>query len=567
MALEEDIVDDHYISSSSDDDDDSTSVEVAFDDIVNIVYLNSILLLLLLATYNTLRRRIPSIYMGRNDHVSAERRVDAVPYSAWNPLNFVPSVLKVSWRDVRVICGLDQYMFLRFVHMCSTIVCVSSVWAAIILYPIYYYGDESEVQEGWYLLSMANLAKGSKRLWCPTVFMYLFSAFTTYVMDREYRHYVELRNEWLGRGEPDIPTQHNYSLMVEKIPPDLRSDRALYDYFNAIFPGKVYSANVLVQAPDLESRMKRRNEVMKRLEKANAFLAASGRRPTHRNGKHRCRCCGIECAPYSLKDSVTVHEIIDYNRNENSDDPDTLDINDEVESFRKGERVDSVRYYEKMLQYLNIEVQDLQREKIRICQEGNETHNVTNWFSSVLRWSSGHDNNNISSLASTFEQQSEEGTHGDLMSRSDMEELSMLSMGQPLIREKVKLIDHARPGIELESLSYFKMIFYYFGGTFFISRIEMLKKKYDVVVDSVTTGSGLSSVGFVTFKDLTTVTAAANATFTTEPNTLLLQVAPEPRDIHWVNAVKDADAADAKQRSGDALVAMVRILRIGFEVL
>ena len=544
----QELTDTESYSSDSGSDSDDASVEVAFEDIVNIVYLNLMLMAVILATYNSLKRRIPSIYMGRNDHVSLERRVEPISYSFWNPLNFLPSVMKVSWREFRDICGLDQYMFLRFVHMCTTIVAVSSVWAAVFLFPVYYHGDED--QHGWYLLSVANIEDGSPRFWFPTIFMYLFSAFTTYVMDREYRHYVELRNEWLGRGEPDIPTQHNYSLMVEKVPRELRSDKALYDYFNSIFPGKIHSAHLLVQAPDLESRVKRRNEVMKRLEKAHAFLAASGRRPTHQNGKHRCRCCGIECAPYRLKDSVAVdiHEL----------DDGVANLDDEYETFVRGERVDSIRYYTQALAQLNMEVQDLQREKIQIHQDGNQSQIAQNWFSSVLRW---RNVDGGTSFTSTIEIPNDEDTQEEGATKSLKDE-SLHSMEDPLIRDKVLLVDHARPGIELEGMSYFKMIFYYFGGTFFISRIEMLKKKFDLVVDSVTTSSGMSSTGFVTFKDLSTVTSAANATFTTEPNTLLLQVAPEPRDIHWVNATKDADTVHAKQNSGDVIVAVVRFLRL-----
>jgi len=49
-------------------------------------------------------------------------------------------------------------------------------------------------------------------------------------------------------------------------------------------------------------------------------------------------------------------------------------------------------------------------------------------------------------------------------------------------------------------------------------------------------GATMSSTGFVTFLDLTSVTTAASAPLTSKPQTLDVGVAPEPRDIIWHNA-------------------------------
>ena len=57
----------------------------------------------------------------------------------------------------------------------------------------------------------------------------------------------------------------------------------------------------------------------------------------------------------------------------------------------------------------------------------------------------------------------------------------------------------------------------------------------DTALESVT-GATMSSTGFVTFLDLTTVTCAASTPLTTKPHILDVSVAPEPRDILWKNA-------------------------------
>jgi hypothetical protein len=46
----------------------------------------------------------------------------------------------------------------------------------------------------------------------------------------------------------------------------------------------------------------------------------------------------------------------------------------------------------------------------------------------------------------------------------------------------------------------------------------------------------MSSTGFITFLDLTSVTTAASTPLTSKPQILDVKVAPEPRDIIWENA-------------------------------
>lgn len=55
-------------------------------------------------------------------------------------------------------------------------------------------------------------------------------------------------------------------------------------------------------------------------------------------------------------------------------------------------------------------------------------------------------------------------------------------------------------------------------------------------MDGVLIGSGMSSTGFVTFLDLTSLTTAASTPLTSKPQVLDVTVAPEPKDIIWQNA-------------------------------
>jgi hypothetical protein len=96
------------------------------------------------------------------------------------------------------------------------------------------------------------------------------------VFGREYAHVLEWRQDWLGRGEWDTPTQSRFSILVERLPPELRSDTALRSYFERLFPGKVHSAVVcldrqvlceletLCEARSIDQERKRRQEKRKK---------------------------------------------------------------------------------------------------------------------------------------------------------------------------------------------------------------------------------------------------------------------------------------------------------------
>jgi hypothetical protein len=187
-------------------------------------------------------------------------------------------------------------MFLRYVRLCFRITFTSALWGMIILWPVYATGDGGAA--GWYFLSMANIAQGSPRLWAPAIFVWLQTLYVAFLMSEEYRHYLECRVDFLARGEGNVLCQqHMYSLMVERIPHELRSDGALFDYFSRLFPRKVHSTAVVLNLPDLEREVGRRRRVLRRLEKSMVSLEVRGRRPRHVVGRKRLRCCGIETSP------------------------------------------------------------------------------------------------------------------------------------------------------------------------------------------------------------------------------------------------------------------------------
>jgi len=359
---------------------------------------NAVVFVALMLTYEILRRIFPHVYASRQSRAAdfearknrvrekgedgnetapattaATTAVHNLPdiYQTNTPLDWVMPVFGISWRQVREAGGLDAYFFLRYIRMCFRITSVSAFWGMLILFPIFANGNNGA--SGWYHFSMANTQQGSSiGIWAPTAFMYLFSGFVFFMIKTELKHYVELRLDFLGKGDGSQDPQHHYSLMVEQIPTELRSEKALFDYFEHLFPGKVHSANVILNLPDLETLSRKKLKVTRRLEKSIAHFEATSKRPSHVVGQPRMILCGIELTP--------MMEVLK---------PRKKDINmdfDDDELVAKGERVDCINYYTHQLKRLNKKLFILQKNKRDIVEFGNQSLRATSWFSRVTEY-------------------------------------------------------------------------------------------------------------------------------------------------------------------------------------
>lgn len=67
--------------------------------------------------------------------------------------------------------------------------------------------------------------------------------------------------------------------MIEKIPAHLRSSEALFQFFNRLFPGDVYTVEVALDLSELNSLCSQRKDVVSSLEKAIAYYEAKNERP------------------------------------------------------------------------------------------------------------------------------------------------------------------------------------------------------------------------------------------------------------------------------------------------
>lgn len=289
--------------------------------------------------------------------------------------DWIAPVFGVSWHRVRKQAGLDGYFFLRYIRMNVRITAVSTFWFFLILVPVYYTGSNPEhAAKGWYHLSATNIPASGWRMWMPVLFAYLLTSFVIFVMKQEYRHFLELRQDFLARGSAHVHPQHHYSLMVENIPYEMRSERALFEYFERLFPGKTFAASIVLKVPDLEEASMRCLRTCRRLEKSLAFLHATGHRPTHVVGRGRLSVLGVELEPLEFPSCQP-----------GEDEPVVVEDEAATERTPKGTRVDSISYYTQELSANSKNLFILQQRKNRVAELGRSSQPQLTWLDGVMQ--------------------------------------------------------------------------------------------------------------------------------------------------------------------------------------
>lgn len=206
-----------------------------------------------------LARRKTSVYLCRLKHALPDRRPRDVPPK--HPFAWLHSANGLSDAELRHCVGLDAYCALSFLKMCRGLFGWTSLASTALL--LAYKNGASHLQ-GFYGLTLGNcehVLEDRWRLWLAVVFTYAFTAAAIYLATREARHYLRHRQEYLRRGDgAGESPQPRCSVLVENVPPRLRSDAAVRQYFAALFGNRdVHSAVSFVDCAHLEQLLDARD--------------------------------------------------------------------------------------------------------------------------------------------------------------------------------------------------------------------------------------------------------------------------------------------------------------------
>jgi hypothetical protein len=187
--------------------------------------------------------------------------------------------LAVTQEETLRCVGLDSYMFLRFLRLGAR-VCTLGTVLSLVLIPVYATGEaRGDATLEFNKLTLARVDQGSDRIWASLVAWYIFIAFILFEFWNEWKLYFKNRSFFLARGDIDLPKAFRYAIRVEQVPEKYRSDKALEEYFERLFPNQVSEATICLQTGKLEKLVAERHAAILKLEAAEAFTIVKPQKP------------------------------------------------------------------------------------------------------------------------------------------------------------------------------------------------------------------------------------------------------------------------------------------------
>ena len=219
-------------SSSEDDDGVNQRSSLAYTLTLNLVIFSVLVL------FFEMNRNLPRLFLKRlRKSFEEEDRVAGKPPP--HLFGWIRHIMALRNSDYLQMIGLDGYMLLRFITICFKFCVFGALLGSAILAPLYAKGDQG--YGGWQQYTLANVVSSGEittdALWLPAVFSYIYLAYAMYLFHDEFEHFVLKRLEFLVQGDPDTFQQTHYTIMIENVPPALRSVTALSAFFDKLFPG------------------------------------------------------------------------------------------------------------------------------------------------------------------------------------------------------------------------------------------------------------------------------------------------------------------------------------------
>lgn len=224
---------------------------------------NVILGIVLLILFEILRTRQVDLYQPR----IRKNLTQAFPQIKPGFLRWIGQLFWLNDEEILPTIGLDAYVTLRFTYMCwkMSVCCFLGCMILISVYAT----NENQIDfvEGINTLSMANLEPGSSKMWASLVFSYMFTFIFLGFIYKEYEHFVDKRQSFLAGNDPAIPEQMKYSIQLENVPRMYRSNDALKEFLEQMFPNEVLYCHMIIQMTELDKSIATREKIIRILEK------------------------------------------------------------------------------------------------------------------------------------------------------------------------------------------------------------------------------------------------------------------------------------------------------------
>ena len=181
--------------------------------------------------------------------------------------------------------GYDSLIFLRFHRLALRCIVKMSVFSFCVLLPLNFTGgrhaNAQDLKEyvgalfftDFLRFTMANVVRGSPRLWVHCFAAYLLTAIVIKELLVEYETFNSIRHRYLLSSEPHLRT-----VLVTNIPRHLRSARKITNYFRHVYPNAVKAVFMCQNLIQLEKLIKQRTAVLSKMEKELLILCRTEKR-------------------------------------------------------------------------------------------------------------------------------------------------------------------------------------------------------------------------------------------------------------------------------------------------
>jgi calcium permeable stress-gated cation channel len=247
-----------------------------------------------------LRPKWSTLYHARKEQSNAALRLPELPNTFFG---WIPVVIGISKEEVLASAGLDAYAFLAFYRYAIKFLAIIMFFSLSVILPVNsrYTGDalfpgleRGNSTDGNRTLSYFTLApeddtkkpkmqKDTSYLWMYTVFAWFFTSAAIYLLIRETKHIIRIRQAYLGTQA----TVTDRTIRLSGIPEDMRSEDKIRDFIEELGIGKVDSVMLCKNWQKLDDTMAQRMQYLRQLEKA--WTTYLGHHHSIRHTRHRHR--------------------------------------------------------------------------------------------------------------------------------------------------------------------------------------------------------------------------------------------------------------------------------------
>mmetsp|Transcript_135474 Transcript_135474/g.420884 ORF Transcript_135474/g.420884 Transcript_135474/m.420884 type:complete len:770 (+) Transcript_135474:42-2351(+) len=226
-------------------------------------FTNGTILMLAIVAFSVLRGLVPQVYSNntRKKEDGGTESVDLAPSPSF--FGWARATLGVESDEVGRVSGVDTAQFLKFSVLARRMMLTIGLPLVAVLCPLHYFcGGSPPSERGVHSLGLHHVERGSWLFWLHAGVVWFVVIVAVEMIFESMASFLDVRFKWLL----DFRPPQALTILVEHIPPDYRSDKALKDIFCRLFPGTVASAYLVKNTETLKPMVEKLKQQSLRLE-------------------------------------------------------------------------------------------------------------------------------------------------------------------------------------------------------------------------------------------------------------------------------------------------------------